>query len=78
MSACQSNMVRGFGTRFPIGFCSTGLGRRRGPISLNPGKRQVVEVAGDDGAARVELGVNGGDLWWGSRLIFCSYGNSEA
>jgi hypothetical protein len=46
----------------PVGFCSTGLGRRGGPVAPTLGKRQVVEAAGVDRAARAMLDVIGGGL----------------
>jgi hypothetical protein len=49
-----------------MGFRSTGSGRSGGPIAPSLGKRQAVEVAGVDRAARAELGDVRGSLWWSS------------
>jgi hypothetical protein len=49
-----------------MGFRSTGLGRRGGPVAPTSGKRQAVEVAGVDRVAWAELGDVGGGLRWSS------------
>jgi hypothetical protein len=56
----------GYGARFPTGFRSTGSRRRGRPIEPTSGKRQAVEAAGVDRAARVELGDVEGGLRWSS------------
>jgi hypothetical protein len=68
----------GYGALSPMGFRSTGLGRRGGPIAPTSGKRQAVEAADVDRAARADIGVVGGGFRCGSNLVFFSYGSGEA
>jgi hypothetical protein len=68
----------GYGSRSPMGFRSSGSGRRGGPVGPTLGKRQVVEAAGVDKVTMAELGVIGGGLRWGSDLIVFNYSGSGA
>jgi hypothetical protein len=68
----------GYIARSPTGFCSTGSGRRGGPVAPTSGKQQAVEAADVDRAARAKLGVVEGGLRWGSDLIFFGYSGGEA
>jgi hypothetical protein len=73
---CQANQR--LESSVSCGVSPYGIGETRGPIAPTLGKRQVVEAAGVDTAARVELDVIEGDLRWGSDLVFFSYGGGEA
>jgi hypothetical protein len=54
------------------------LGLLWGPVTPTSGKRQEVEAANVDRAARAVLGATGGGLRWGFSLVFYDYSSGEA
>jgi hypothetical protein len=60
--ARESGGALGLRWRSPIGFHSTGSGRRGGPVVPTSRKRQAVEVVVVDRVARAKLGVIKGGL----------------